>query len=118
MKTQSSPTSSATISGQDWLRLAVRLLRQFRKSPVPAAIVPATEVGFLGDRATAVKNARRGRQFKVTLRDISPPIWRGTPEVYTHGSGSSQRDAVNRRSIVPKLDGKGNTAQKESQVIQ
>ena len=46
-----------------------------------------------------------------------------TLEVYTHTSGSAQRDAVNMLADqlfpnVPKLDGSGNTAQEETQVIQ
>jgi hypothetical protein len=46
-----------------------------------------------------------------------------TLEVYTHASGSAQRDAVNMLAdqlfpSVPKLDGSGNTAQEETQVIQ
>ncbi len=46
-----------------------------------------------------------------------------TLEVYTHASASAQRDAVNLLEeqlfpSVPKLENYGNTAQKESQLVQ
>jgi hypothetical protein len=46
-----------------------------------------------------------------------------TLEVYTHASGSAQRDAVNLLEEqlfpnVPKFDGSGNTVQKEPQLLQ
>jgi hypothetical protein len=46
-----------------------------------------------------------------------------TLEVYTHASGSAQRDAVNMLADqlfpnVPKFDSGGNTTQEEPQVIQ
>jgi hypothetical protein len=46
-----------------------------------------------------------------------------TLEVYTQASGSAQKEAVNMLADqsfpnVPKLDGSGNTAREEPQVIQ
>lgn len=65
----------------------------------------------------------QGTPLKVAQAQLGHSHMATTLEVYTHTSGSAQRDAVNMLAdqlfpIVPKLDGSGNTAQEETQVIQ
>ena len=65
----------------------------------------------------------QGTPLKVAQAQLGHSHMATTLEVYTHTSGSAQRDAVNMLADqlfpnVPKLDGSGNTAQEETQVIQ
>jgi len=65
----------------------------------------------------------QGTPLKVAQAQLGHSHMATTLEVYTHASGSAQRDAVNMLADqlfpnVPKLDGSGNTAQEEPQVIQ
>jgi len=65
----------------------------------------------------------QGTPLKVARAQLGHSHMATTLEVYTHASGSAQRDAVNMLADqlfpnVPKLDGSGNTAQEEAQVIQ
>src|ERR1700693_2842675 len=65
----------------------------------------------------------QGTPLKVAQAQLGHSHMATTLEVYTHASGSAQRDAVNMLADqlfpnVPKLDGSGNTAQEETQVIQ
>jgi len=61
--------------------------------------------------------------LKVAQAQLGHSHMAMTLEVYTHASGSAQRDAVNMLADqlfpnVPKLNGSGNTTQEEHQVIQ
>jgi integrase len=65
----------------------------------------------------------QGTPLKVAQAQMGHSHMATTLEVYTHASGSAQRDAVNMLADqlfpnVPKLDSSGNTAQEETQVIQ
>jgi integrase len=65
----------------------------------------------------------QGTPLKVAQAQLGHSHMATTLEVYTHASGSAQRDAVNMLADqlfpnVPKLDGDGSTAQEEPQVIQ
>ena len=65
---------------------------------------------------------RSMEKFSFADKEELQPF-QATLEVYTHACGSAQRDAVNMLADqlfpnVPKLDGSGNAAQEEPQVIQ
>ena len=65
----------------------------------------------------------QGTPLKVAQAQLGHSHMATILEVYTHASGSAQRDAVNMLADqlfpnVPKLDGSGNNAQEEPQVIQ
>jgi integrase len=65
----------------------------------------------------------QGTPLKVAQAQLGHSHMATTLEVYTHTSGSAQRDAVNLLadqlfSNGPKLYGGGNTALEEPQVIQ
>jgi integrase len=65
----------------------------------------------------------QGTPLKVAQAQLGHSHMATTLEVYTHASGSAQRDAVNMLADqlfpnVPKFDGSGNTGQEEPQVIQ
>jgi integrase len=65
----------------------------------------------------------QGTPLKVAQAQLGHSHMATTLEVYTHATGSAQRDAVNMLADqlfpnVPKFDGSGNTAQEEPQVIQ
>jgi integrase len=65
----------------------------------------------------------QGTPLKVAQAQLGHSHMATTLEVYTHASGSAQRDAVNMLAdqlfpSVPKFDSSGNTAQEEPQTIQ
>jgi integrase len=65
----------------------------------------------------------QGTPLKVAQAQLGHSHMATTLEIYTHASGSAQRDAVNLLEEqlfpnVPKLKNCGNTAQKESQLVQ
>ena len=65
----------------------------------------------------------QGTPLKVAQAQLGHSQMATTLDIYTHTSGSAQRDAVNLLEgqlfpNIPKLDGSGNTAQEQPQVIQ
>jgi len=65
----------------------------------------------------------QGTPLKVAQAQLGHSHMATTLEVYTHASGSAQRDAVNLLGDqlfpnVPKLESGGNTPQEESQLVQ
>jgi len=65
----------------------------------------------------------QGTPLKVAQAQLGHSHIATTLEVYTHASGSAQRDAVNQLEEqlfpnVPKFDGSGNTVQEEPQLLQ
>lgn len=65
----------------------------------------------------------QGTPLKVAQAQLGHSHMATTLEVYAHARGSAQRDAVNILADqlfpnVPELDGSGNNAQEETQVIQ
>jgi len=65
----------------------------------------------------------QGTPLKVAQAQLGHSHMATTLEIYTHASGSAQRDAVNLLEEqlfpnVPKLESCGNTAEKESQLVQ
>jgi integrase len=65
----------------------------------------------------------QGTPLKVAQAQLGHSHMATTLEIYTHASGSAQRDAVNLLEEqlfpnVPKLESCGNIAEKESQLVQ
>src|SRR5437870_13656926 len=65
----------------------------------------------------------QGTPLKVAQAQLGHSHMATTLEIYTHASGSAQRDAVNLLAEqlfpnVPKLESSGRTAEKESQLVQ
>ena len=65
----------------------------------------------------------QGTPLKVAQAQLDHSHMATTLEIYTHASGSAQRDAVNLLEEhlfpnVPKLESRGSIAEKESQLVQ